>query len=81
MPNTHPIRPFDDRDLSAVAPALFQRVMAKFTDADLDKLSDDLDFFSFAGLPSDRILALLDEVIALNGRRARSRTNAVSRAA
>ena len=45
---------------------LLGRALQGLSDEELDHLQDELDFANFAGLPSPRILALLDKLMGLD---------------
>jgi hypothetical protein len=46
--------------------SILSRMLKGLSDAELEQLEDELNFASFAGLPSPRILALLDQMIELD---------------
>ncbi len=46
---------------------ILSHTLKGLSDVELDQLEDELNFASFAGLPSPRILALLDQMIELDG--------------
>ena len=56
------IHTFGERNPAGLDTRGLERALAKFSDKDLDKLADELDFCSFSGLPSARILAVLDDL-------------------
>ena len=62
MSRIDPIHTFGEQDLSGFDVQGLQQALAKLSDKDLDKLADELDFCSFSGLPSARILAVLDDL-------------------
>ena len=74
MPPTRVCKMFDfanDRHVdgatnTVVDSELLSRALSGLTDKELEKLEDELDFARFAGLPSPRILALLDELMELD---------------
>ncbi|MCV6592979.1 MAG: hypothetical protein OIF48_08520 [Silicimonas sp.] len=45
---------------------LLNNALAALSDEDLNQLEDELNFARFAGLPSARILSLLDELMELD---------------
>lgn len=45
---------------------LLNNALAELSDEDLNQLEDELNFARFAGLPSARILSLLDELMELD---------------
>ena len=56
-------------DFMELLPDSFYRALARLSDAELEALEDDLDFYTFTGLPSARINSILslaaeDEVLA-----------------
>ena len=55
-----------DSTKTIVDDELLSRALSGLTDEELDQLADELDFARFAGLPSPRILAMLDEMMDLD---------------
>lgn len=56
-------------DFMELLPDSFYRALAGLSDAEIEALEDDLDFYTFTGLPSARINSILamaadDEVLA-----------------
>lgn len=66
MSNVDPIRTFGNPDLTYLDAASLARALAKLCDKELDKLADELDFCGFSGVPSVRILTLLNEIAELD---------------
>ena len=61
-------RLFDDAKATLIDPVLLADALAQLSDRELVKLEDELDFCTFAGVPSPRILRLLDEMFDLDAR-------------
>ncbi len=59
-------RPVDGARSEAVDAKRLNNTLAHLSDAELDALADELDFCAFAGLPSTRILSVLDQVTQLD---------------
>ena len=67
MSSIDPIHTFGEQNQAGLDVRGLQQALANFSDKDLDKLADELDFCSFSGLPSARILALLADLGELDG--------------
>jgi hypothetical protein len=52
---------------SAADANAFDRLVARLSDADLAALEDELDFYGFTGVPSQRMLDLMDRAGRLDG--------------
>lgn len=50
----------EDESRAIVCPTEMARIISTLTDAELAALEDDLDFCRFAGVPSHRILSIMD---------------------
>ena len=59
-------RPVDGMKTEIVDATRLRETLAGLSDAELEKLADELDFCAFAGLPSTRILSVLDKVTDLD---------------
>lgn len=59
-------RPVDGKEAEVVDEQRLKITLAKMSDAELETLADELDFCAFAGLPSVRILSVLDQVTDLD---------------
>lgn len=46
--------------------AVLQSALSELSDEDLEQLEDDLDFCNFAGVPSGRVLEILEKVVELD---------------
>lgn len=55
-----------DGDKTVMDQSRLSRALSGLSDAELDQLEDELNFANFAGLPSARILAMLDQMIDLD---------------
>lgn len=55
-----------DGSKTVVDQSMLAHALKGLSDTELDQLEDELNFASFAGLPSPRILALLDQMIELD---------------
>ncbi len=60
-------RQFDATSNAVVDEKLLSRALQGLSDDELLQLEDELNFAVFAGLPSPRILAMLDEMMELDG--------------
>ncbi len=58
--------PFENTDPNLIDQASLISRLAKLSDAELTALEDDLDFCSFTGVPTPRVLDLLKEEIELD---------------
>ncbi len=61
-----PNRPVDGARSQVVDASRLNKTLANLSDAELDLLADELDFCAFAGLPSTRILSVLNQVTDLD---------------
>ena len=59
-------RPVDGTAAQDVDADQLKSTIANLSDAELESLADELDFFAFAGLASTRILSVLDQVTDLD---------------
>ena len=59
-------RPFDARTETIVDADTLSRRLEGLSNDELDALEDELDFCRFAGVPSPRILAILDQLTELD---------------
>ena len=57
---------FCDSDSQDIDSDTLASALATLSDGELDALQDELDFCSFAGVPSPRILSLLDGLVELD---------------
>jgi hypothetical protein len=46
--------------------AVLRNALSELSDEDLESLEDDLDFCNFAGVPSGRVLEILEKVVELD---------------
>lgn len=49
-----------------IDPVVLQSALSRLSDDELIQLEDDLDFCNFAGVPSKRVLEVLEEVVELD---------------
>ena len=59
-------RPVDGPASEIVDAGRLRDTLEGLSDAELDRLADELDFCAFAGLPSTRILSVLNQVTDLD---------------
>jgi len=66
MSSVDPMPTYGNPHRAYLDSASLARALAKFSDEELDKLADELDFCGFSGVPSARILTLLNEIAELD---------------